>query len=169
MKQILIDASSAILLHKTELFGTMTTAYALGMVPSVLMEVTHPERPGCDEFRRYQRLQQLTIVRFDRDDKMDQALSAMGRGERDTIIAGRAHKSSFIVLDDRKGARYCRLHTIPYTNALLCARLLYLGGIIAHDAYTRGFNQLLAIGRYTSAIVDFAMNATCDSVRRFLP
>jgi hypothetical protein len=169
MKQVFIDASSAILLHKSALFDTMTAAYALGMVHSVLMEVTHPGRPGCDEFRRCQRLQQLTIVHFDRDDNVDQALSAMGRGERDTIVAGRMRKASFIVLDDRKGARYCRLHAIPYANALLCARLLFLGGIIAPDVYARGFNRLMAVGRYTPAILDFALNATRDSLSQFLP
>lgn len=175
MKRILIDASSAILLHKANLFGTMTTVYELGMVPSVLLELTRFEREGAAAFRRYQQLQRLNIVSCaDKDshkdtNRSDQALAMLGQGERETIVAFQAVKPAFIVLDDRKGAHYCRLHAIPYTNALLCVRVLYLGGVLSAAAYIRGLERLLAIGRYSPVIVEFVLRADRESALSFLP
>lgn len=147
----------------------MTAAYALGMVPSVFAEVTHPGRSGSDEFRRYAQNDRLSVVRFEHTGELSPPLSAMGGGERDTILAGSAGRTVFIILDDRKGARYCRAHAIPYTNALLCAKALNLSGVIEFDRYIGVFNKILSSGRYARPIVEFAEKATVETIRLFLP
>jgi len=47
MKTALIDASSAILLYKAELFEAVASAYDLAMAPAVFQEVTVADRMGA--------------------------------------------------------------------------------------------------------------------------
>lgn len=85
-------------------------------------------------------------------------LERLHRGEQETILGFLSDGLDFVIIDDGKGAGYCRKHTIPYINALLCPKLLYFSQKIDEESCGRKFDHLIQIGRYTPAIIEFARN-----------
>ena len=169
MKSALIDASSAILLHKAKLFHEMAVSYRLLMVPTVFREVTVRDHIGVDVFHRAERSGGIQILQPDPSDTTDMRRASLDAGEAETIWAYDHQDVDFIIIDDGKGARACRSEGIPYINALLCPNLLYWSRKI--DAVTRreAFLHLQYIGRYAPDVIDFAQNSTAPAMRRFLP
>ena len=97
------------------------------------------------------------------------ALLRLGAGERDTLCLYESGRGSFVVLDDRKGANYCRRQNIPYINALLVPRILQMSGRLSEAECRERIGLLLYCGRYAPRIVQYA--STCDPQRlaRFMP
>ena len=169
MKSVLIDASSAILLFKAELFVPLAEIYRVSVVPSVMEEVTVPDRPGTLFFQEMVSKGLMTVEPVDMPLKADPKLSTLDRGERDTMIAFDQIKANFIIIDDRKGALWCRSRNVPYVNALLCTKLLWLSGRLNEENHLCRFEQLLQIGRYSRWVVDFAQCCDKKDLDPFLP
>ncbi len=62
MKGILLDASSAILLAKTEFHGIMAASYSILMSDSVFDEITRKELPGSDEYKELLQDKRLRVL-----------------------------------------------------------------------------------------------------------
>ncbi len=169
MKAALIDASSAILLHKAGLFDAMVAAYRLMMTPAVCREVTVAGRRGAAHFKDTLRWGGIIVVEAPTEVYRDSGLNRLGAGERETLCAYRGGGADFVILDDRKGVAFCRSGAIPHINALLCPKILHWSGHLDRSASTRAIACLLDQGRYGRHVIDFAMKSNRQRLRCFLP
>lgn len=169
MKVALIDASSAILLHKAKLFDSVAAAYKLMMTPAVYKEVTVVGRDGAAHFQALCQYGRVGLAVKPSGGHRDDGLSGLGAGERETLRAYTRGGADFVILDDRKGVAYCRSMAIPHINALLCPKVLHWSGHLDQSAYTRIFTHLLEQGRYGSHVVEFAMKCSHRRLRDFMP
>ncbi|NLJ29191.1 hypothetical protein [Desulforhabdus amnigena] len=172
MKTILIDASSAILLYKADAFSTLIHVYDLRMTPSVFTELTREGYLGTEVFKRC--CNRVTRwegsaegIKFMPDGFPP--LPHLGNGERDTIGQYLQGIGNFIIMDDGRAAAYCRDNSIPYINALLFPRILYLSGILSQTEYRRKVDILIQVGRYSKKIIEYANHCGLKDVEFFLP
>lgn len=169
MKHVLIDASSAILLHKADIFEDVAEHYKLKMVPTVFSEVTVADRSGAEIFRTAREAGKIQLVSPTPGKRLIKMAGSLHAGELETIIAYEGEASHFIIMDDGRGAKACRTMDIPYTNALLCPSILYLSGKIDGAARRSAFTRLKKIGRYGDEIVAYAEKADSDHLSSFFP
>ena len=169
MKTALIDASSAILLYKAELFEAVASAYDLAMAPAVYQEVTVAERMGAAYFDVACRTGRIRIASGGAPGQCGRELGRMGAGERETLCLYATSGVDFVILDDRKGASYCRIKAIPYINALLCPRILHWTGRLDRLHYVRAFDFLLKQGHYSFYVIEFAKKCNSQRLAFFLP
>ncbi len=169
MKRVLIDASSAILLHKADIFKDVADHYALKMVPTVFSEITVTDRSGANIFKKAREAGKIQLVSPSPGSSRIESAGSLHAGELETIIAYQGKAAHFIVMDDGRGARACRTMGIPYINALLCPSILYLSGIIDGAARRSAFTHLKEIGRYGDEIVAYAERANRDHLSSFFP
>jgi hypothetical protein len=172
-KKGVLDASSAILLFKANLFHTLLETYRIVMAASVYAELNKPGYPGAETFRKCQDHHRVRIMtapsgqRLESD--LEAGLSALDRGERDTIRCFWAGFGDFIVTDDREAARHCKSHRIPCINALLFPRVLFFSGHLRVDECRRKAAELVRIGRYSATIIDVATHRSRQDLLPFLP
>lgn len=168
MKPVLIDASSAILLHKAHIFQDVADHYRLKMVPTVFREITVADHSGTEVFKEARESGKIHMVAPERRNRRKIA-ATLHQGELDTIMAYEGDAAHFIIMDDGKGAKACRRMDIPYINALLCPSILYFSGKIDRALRRSAFRQLKKIGRYGEDIVAYAEKANLDNLSLFLP
>lgn len=173
MKKALLDTSSAILLFKGGLFDDCINKYSIVITDSVYDELTMDGYPGADEFKSYYTQRRLTVHTINERTssflKCFPEIASLDRGERDTLCQYIVRNGDFIIIDDGKGAAYCRDNRIPYINALLFPRLLYLYGDIPLDLYYKKMKKMTTLGRYSSQIITQAYNSTRDDLELFFP
>lgn len=167
IKTAVIDASSSILLYKAGLFQALVKHYHVLMPPSVYAEITVPDYPGAGTFESCRDRALIRIVSPPPDRGRDPLLSAMGRGEADSIRLFTVLPQGFVIMDDGKGARFCRDHGIPYINALLVPKILFFSGQLPQPEYRRATETLSRLGRYSAFILTFARTCTFEDVARF--
>lgn len=165
----LVDASSAILLYKSDILRALLEAYNILISESAYEEVTREDYPGASVFRRCRVAGELTVQPAPLGEVSATRLSAMHRGERDTIRCFEAGYGNFIITDDGKAARYCRKRRIPFVNAILVPRLLFLAGRLSQRECARKIEALVRLGRYGRHVVDFAKRCPSRDLVRFLP
>lgn len=169
-KTALVDASSAILLHRAGLFATVTAAYRVVMAASVFAEVTAPGHYGAAAFGRFYREGRFAMVNPPGppmpEDRLPGGLHA---GERDTLLLYRCGCGDFIVIDDGKAAAHCRDAGIPYLNALLMPRVLHLSGRLSAVSGAKAVKAITAAGRYADWVVCYAREAADAVLTPFLP
>jgi hypothetical protein len=100
--------------------------------------------------------------------KEDARLAGLDRGERETIQAYFSAKKDFIIIDDRKGAAYCRDREIPYINALLCPKILFFKGRITAIDCRRYSDRLIKVGRYAPWVLKKADVLSKEDLVEFL-
>jgi predicted nucleic acid-binding protein len=169
MKRVLIDASSAILLHKANIFQDMAEHYLLMMVPTVFREITVAHRCGANAFREASDAGKIRMAVPVSPCESDAITTSLHAGELETIEAYNSIHAHFIIMDDGKGARACRTMGIPYINALLCPGILYLSGRINAETRQSAFEHLQEIGRYGDAVISYAERADGNGLASFLP
>lgn len=172
MKSILIDSSSAILLHKSGWLDATWAKFHLKTGRAVFRELTIPGYPGADRFQRLVAAGEMEVLPLidTPPGSGDAALNEMGPGERECITLFLAGSGQFILLDDGRGARYCRDHRIPYVNALLIPRILALADpTIGVQAVADAMAQISHLGRYATWVRDYARNCEDTTLAPFLP
>ena len=169
MKRVLIDASSAILLHKAHIFEDVADQYRLKMVPTVFCEITVAHRTGAEVFREARDAGKIHMALPDPGSRLHAKAPSLHAGELETIMAYKEGAAHFIMMDDGKGARVCRKMDIPYINALLCPIILFLSGKIDGAARQSAFMHLMKIGRYGDEIVAHAEKADVNRLAPFFP
>lgn len=167
MKTILSDASSAILLSKCGLFQELTETYQVIMAQAVYEEVTREGYLSAEEFREYRIRDRITVRPL--NEGTEAAPFLRGRGERDTICQYLSGTGEFILIDDKKGAGYCRDKGIPYINALLLPRILFMARKISRYESRCKTAAIIRIGRYSEKIIAYAMNCPRQNLEFFLP
>jgi hypothetical protein len=168
MRSVLIDASSAILLYKVDLFGPVAAVYRLKAVPAVIREITVAGHTGAAYFRRAHGSGDVAPADPGPDGNRSTD-SSLGDGERETLLAYGNTQGDFVMIDDRRGVAACRAGGIPHINALLCPRLLYWSGAIDRTRSRDVFQRLLDVGRYSRRVIDYARTCTPGMLERFLP
>jgi len=169
MKRVLIDASSAILLHKAQIFQDVATHYLLLMVPTVFSEITVAHHSGAEHFEEARVTGKIELVAVDPGTSGHKIASSLHAGELETIMAFKEDAARFIIMDDGRGARACRAMDIPYINALLCPSILYMSGKIDDLARQTAFRELKNIGRYGDEVIAYAKEANRDHLSSFFP
>jgi predicted nucleic acid-binding protein len=171
-KSILLDASSAILLAKAGFHEMVAASYTILMSESVFDEITRKRLFGSDEYERLQqekRLEVLPVLNPTSWSVADASLQRLDRGERDLLILFREGRGDFVVTDDGSAARFCLSSRVPFVNSLLMLRLLQHSGMIRASSYETGFQSLLALGRYSEKIREYARSCPDSELRFFLP
>lgn len=169
MKTVLVDASSAILLHKAGLLTHMLAVFHISVAASVYGELTQRPRPGSRAIARGREARQITI-RIPHGTPASHRLPGnLHLGERDTLLCYLDGGADFIIIDDGRGAGFCRREAIPYINALLCPRLLIAAGRLSPAEARTAMDHILELGHYSAWVRRYA--ATCEEVdlSPFLP
>jgi len=148
----------------------MADSYSILMADSVFDEITRKKLPGSDEYRKL--LQEIRLqvfpVTISPRPMADTALQQLDKGERETILLFKDGYGDFVVTDDGAAARFCRNNEIPFVNSLLLLRLLSLSGRIDLSSFEAGFQSLLALGRYSEIVKEYAQNCPDSELYFFI-
>jgi hypothetical protein len=173
MKRVLIDSSSAILLFKGGLFDRLLRLYRVLAVASVYRELTAAGHSGAAVFHRLGRDRVLQVLALDDAGPAPACKipdpAGLDPGERDTIRQYIRGQGDFIMIDDGRGAGYCRRHAIPYINALLFPRLLYIGGHMTRQGCRAKMDCIFSLGRYSPNIMAYALRCRPQELAFFKP
>lgn len=173
MKKALLDTSSAILLFKSGLFQDLIDSYEIIITESVYDELTANDHMGAEEFKNHYKNGEIHIQRFSKIEKINRLTfpdtSSLDKGERDTIHQFYNGVGEFLIIDDGEGAKYCRDNKIPYINALLFPRILFLTNIISIAEFDTKAEMIMSVGRYSRKIIDYALNCAKDDLEFFFP
>lgn len=171
MKPVVIDASSAILLYKSELIPHLVSLYQTRIADSVYHEITCEGYSGSIAFRRLCDRGQIAVLpEIDSRQAFSEAgIPALDPGERDTIHHFLRGSADFIILDDGRAARYCRKAELPFINALLFPRILFLINIIQESDYHQKRVEIINNGRYSDHIIRKALELPIEEMQLFLP
>jgi hypothetical protein len=169
VKTILVDASSAILLHKAEVLLHVQAVFRMCVAASVYDELTQRERPGSRAVARGRRDRRITVVIP--DGAAHHLPASLHRGERDTLLCYLSGGADFdfIIIDDGRGAGFCRREAIPYVNALLCPRLLAAVGRLTPAAARTAMTRIADLGRYSTWVKRYAATCSDQALTTFLP
>lgn len=169
---VYIDASSAILLFKTGLFRQLADCYKPVMTPSVLDEVTVFGQPGALYFQSLARQGIIRVETPGQDGGSPKQPPGMhptlGKGEQDTLQLFTERSSGFIIIDDGKGAKLCRISGFPYINALLVPRLLWFAERMTEAEAAMAMQQLCSMGRYSDDVKTKAFRLSRTDLAWFL-
>ena len=173
MKAALIDTSSAILLYKADLLDRLVGSYQVRMAEAVYAELTVDDRyPGAVAVRGYRRDRRISVLADGEPaDCLERhpELGGLGAGERDTLCRFIEGLADFVIIDDGRGAAWCRDREIPYVNALLIPRLMRLAGRMTHALARRASRRITRVGRYSPEIIAAAAGASPRHLAPFLP
>lgn len=166
---VFIDASSAILLFKSDLFAPLLNAWQLIMSPEVFREITKTGYPGAAYFKTLQKKtpDSAAPIIFREPGPVDHPLFAqknflaMDKGEKETIqifFDSNSFKKTgaFILVDDGRAARFCHTQQFPFINALLVPKLFWYSGFMNQQQYLKKTAQLCELGRYSKTIMEMA-------------
>lgn len=172
-KTILLDASSAILLAKAGFHEIVAASYLIVMSDSVFAEITGNGLFGSREYERLKQEKQLQVLPVLSPPSLNGTASPpmqrLDRGERDTLILFHEGRGDFVVTDDGAAARFCLSNQIPFVNSLLLLRLLHRCGLVGDGSYETGFQSLLALGRYSIRVREYARSCSDSELLFFLP
>ena len=169
-----IDASSAILLYKTELFVLCSQHFSLIMETHVYKEVGVPDHPGEKFFESMIQNYRVQVCGFDPDHLIDISLPEnLDLGERQTLglyfLNKNSDQSSFIIIDDAKAAKFCFRHNVPFINALLVPKVLWFAGILDENDYIDRTARVIEAGRYSRTIIEKAKALSPSDLALFIP
>lgn len=171
-KQALIDSSSMILLFKSGLLRKIIEYYNIIMTESVFAELTQNDHTGSKEIRQFVEERQIHILSKtsiqDTVEMGNVSVMHLVRGEQDSIIAYLHGIGDFIILDDGKGAGYCKKHEIPYINALLIPRILQIANSISNAEFKKTTQTIIGCGRYSEKIIEFARTCPDEKLDFFV-
>lgn len=142
------------------------------MPDSVFDEITGNKLPGSSEYKKLLQEKLLTVLHAPEPSTItdvDASLQKLDTGERDTLLLFFTGHGTFVATDDGAAAKYCLNNSIPFVNSLLVLRILHHSGIIEANTYRAGFSSLLAVGRYSEKIINYAQNCPDNELLFFLP
>ncbi len=173
MPQVYIDASSAILLYRSDLFIPFAEVFSLVMAEAVFREITVDGYPGSSFFKTLKDRNLAAIQRPVPGKSQYKGFDQMDRGEQETLALflkiSPSSDSSFIIIDDGKGAKFCLNQGIPFINALLVPKIFWYSGRMNKQAYTEKTARIIELGRYAGKIIETAQALTEKDLKHFLP
>ena len=170
-KIIIIDSSSLLLLHKADILTRLSEVYNLQCTLAVFDEVVQSQKHDSININDYFKKNAIDIIYV--NNEVYSNLLHFGIGERETILLYKQSiKTSnqidiFICIDDKKAISFCFAKKIPFINALLVPKLLYLQNIISKNTFQNKFNELSKAGWYSKSIIKRAQNFTKMELQNF--
>lgn len=162
LRRVIADSSSIILLQKVDLLGIFLHHYQVVVPDHVYDELTCKHKKGSSEL---QHLLSANIVKT--SDNI--VVRGMGRGESSVIRLYFDGVGDFVLIDDKKGANYCKAYGIPFVNSLLVSRILRLAGVISENTRRAAAQQLIENGYYSAGIIRKAAAIRDIDLQQFLP
>jgi len=139
---------------------------------SVFGELTAGNYPGAGLFRSSRDRGEFSVLPA-RNPSLklspDDARAIPSGGEKDLILRFIGGTGDFIMIDDGKGAAYCRDRAIPYINALLFPRIMHISRHMSRSEYLEYMGRVIRFGRYSAWVIDYAYHCTSDDLTFFLP
>lgn len=160
-RRVAADTSSLILLRKADLFTIFLNSYDILLAEDVYRELTVYDKEGASDFR----LRLGGHIAY----SSGYVIGSLGAGESGTVALYQNGDVDFVLLDDKKGANYCKRRSIPFVNSLLISRILYLSGVISLKEMVRTSDLLKRFGYYSSSIVAKASCMEVADVHKFFP
>jgi predicted nucleic acid-binding protein len=162
LPRVVADSSSIILLQKVGLLDVFLEKYRVAIPNHVYDELTEGGKDGTNEL--------VNLL----EDKIVQSadvcpIEGLDRGESSVIALYHSGLGDFVVLDDKKGAKYCRAHAIPFINALLVSRILFLAGAIKEEDHRSTTALLVQEGYYSDMIIKKAAAIRNIDLQAFTP
>ncbi len=167
MKKIIVDSSSAILLHKCGIFEHLAAHYEIFIPETVFSELTGSGHDGSEFFRGYFTGHRIKSCNTIRTSSLRRG-NSLHEGERGVIALFLEGGYDYIIIDDGRGSIFCRDNNIPFINALLAVKVLYLNEYISGQLYTSASEWLVSNGRYSSRILQWAEQAEREALSFFL-
>jgi hypothetical protein len=173
-KEILVDASSLILLHSAGMLADVCLCYDVLVPSSVYEEITVANKPGAEHFqdlRLHNSFQVLSHpVELEAvEEVLKKELLQMGKGERHVLAQFLGGRGSFPVVDDRQAARFCVRHEIPFINALLVPKILYWAFVISEKESGKYLSLIEKRGWYSSSVLKRAKKFSARDLQQFFP
>lgn len=194
---VFIDASSAILLYKADLFDDLLNVWQIVMAGSVFREITETGYPGAAYFKSLVRKRRNKSTAFvirepshtDHPLFALKSFQAMDKGEKETLqlfchltgselpdpgteifgLKGPVKKTGpFILVDDGRAARFCHARQLPFINALLIPKIFWYSGFMEQKKFLKKTACLCALGRYSKKIVEMAGQFTREELTYFI-
>jgi predicted nucleic acid-binding protein len=158
---IIFDASTLILIAKTEMLGPFLDSVGLNVAIPVEVE------KECCETKKS--LDALTIEKALRESRISVVAVknrkfvtkleedfGLGKGEAEAIALALAGKAHFLGIDDKNGINACKLLGIAFTTAIgILVRLREKGTLTANEALAK-LDTLARHGRYKRSILEDA-------------
>lgn len=171
MVSVYTDASSAILLQKTDLFDRLTHHTNVVFSYSVYQELTLSDHQDTAVFQSLVDHQKIKIDGngFNTGLMEDYPrIQTLDKGEQETICLYLKNGNGFILTDDGKAARCCKEYGLPFINALLIPKLFWYAGIVSEETCHHQMEQLIRIGRYSQKVIRIAHNLHQKDLLPFL-
>lgn len=172
-KAVLLDSSSAILLEKSDLLSRLIRFYHVTFADAVYRELTENSYKSSSLFQAVCSDGRIAVMKsgdiFRTTSQTNPELEALNPGERETIQLCQGGTGDFILLDDRKAARYCHKNNLPFINALLFPRILKMNGLISETECRRKTTKVTEIGRYSAKIIRIVEELTDKDLFHFFP
>lgn len=174
MQTVYIDASSAILLYKTDLFIFCSQYFSLIMERDAYEEVRVPDYPGAEFFLSMVKKNRVLVCKSHPGCLGGKPMPEnLGLGERQTLAVYFQNLSpdrhSFIIIDDAKAAKFCVRHKVPFINALLIPKVLWFAGILNKNDYIDKTALLIEEGRYSRTVIEKAKALSPSDLALFIP
>lgn len=167
MKRVIIDSSSLILLHKCGVIMDLIK-FCIPVIPeTVFAELTVPCHDGADLFQTLCSCGKIIICGMEESNRRN-ITATLHAGETDVINLYHESSGDYILIDDRQGGAFCRDNNIPYINALLAIKILFLKGLLTEERFINAWNMLIRIGRYSRSIITWAENAGLENLSGFM-
>ncbi len=171
-KAVLLDSSSAILLEKEDLLAYLTGLYQVIFAKAAYRELTKNSYQSAGLFQSICSDGRIKVMKLSDISKSaqrtDPELQALNPGERETILLYQNGTVGFILLDDRKAARYCHKNSLPFINALLVPKIQKMCGAISDSSCNEKISEIIGIGRYSGRIIRLAEKMIRDDLEMFL-
>lgn len=165
MRKIIADSSSLILLYKCGAAGILLDNCICIVPESVRDELIAAEHAGASLFSKCFTEGRIKVLEAQENSAFS---TKMGSGERGVFSLYKAGCGDYVVIDDRKGASYCRREGIPYINALLAVKIFFYADLISGRELEKMSSWLKINGRYSDAVIEWAEGADADILREFL-
>ncbi len=172
LKTALLDASSAIILCKSDLHIAVVEMYNVVMPGSVYQEITGNSYPCAEEYRQLLLDKKITIkdpIPDIENNSDKQGFHNLGQGEHDAIQLYYVGQGDFVVTDDGVAAKYCKREQIPFINALLVPVILAFAGMQGDDYCRKARERIIDISRYSPWVIDFAEGCEREELLNFIP
>ncbi len=167
MRNVIIDSSSAILLYRCNIIPAILK-YCIPVIPgAVFEELTVPGYSGSDLFTDLCSSGSIKVYKPGKSitGELNGSLHA---GESGVIALFFECKGDFIIIDDGRGAAFCRDNNIPYINALLVVKILFIKQLITEAEYAAAWSWLTENARYSEKVIVWAENAGVEKLSLFL-
>lgn len=167
-KTAIMDASSAIIICKSELHLLLVELYDIVLPESVYREITVKPYAGSAEYSQLVEKKKVRVS-ASRNYTKRPGTNGLDEGEYDTIQLYYAGLGDFIIIDDGPAAKYCKEEKIPFINALLFPVVLKFVRIKDEEFCCKAMERVVASGRYSREILTFARECQMKDLEFALP